>query len=171
MSIQVQLKRGVLANRPTLASGELYFATDSQQIAVGSAPVRFCPVVAVQDLTAQSAGLAALTIFTPTLTGFFRVSTRLKCTRAATTSSTLGGVTIGYTDGDDATIVSRVMGLWPTTGLVVAASSTANTAATQLDGSIVIYAKSGVSVNITIGYASSGTTTMQYSCHTRVEAL
>lgn len=35
MAIQIQVKRGVLANRPSLASGELYYATDTGQLFVG----------------------------------------------------------------------------------------------------------------------------------------
>lgn len=38
MAIQVQVKRGVLANRPVLASGEFYFATDTNQLFVGPTP-------------------------------------------------------------------------------------------------------------------------------------
>lgn len=36
MAIQIQIKRGVLANRPTLAAGEFYFATDTQQLYLGT---------------------------------------------------------------------------------------------------------------------------------------
>lgn len=39
MAIQVQVKRGVLANRPALASGEFYFATDTNQLFVGPTPI------------------------------------------------------------------------------------------------------------------------------------
>jgi hypothetical protein len=38
MAIQIQVKRGVLANRPSLASGELYYATDTDQLFIGSVP-------------------------------------------------------------------------------------------------------------------------------------
>ena len=36
-NVQVQILRGVVANIPTLATGELYFATDTKQLWVGSA--------------------------------------------------------------------------------------------------------------------------------------
>lgn len=35
MAIQIQVKRGVVANRPTLQDGEFYFATDTGQLYVG----------------------------------------------------------------------------------------------------------------------------------------
>jgi hypothetical protein len=38
MAIQVQLKRGALANRPSLASGEAYWATDTNQLFIGPTP-------------------------------------------------------------------------------------------------------------------------------------
>jgi Major tropism determinant N-terminal domain len=171
MSIQVQLKRGVIANRPTLASGELYFGTDTQQLAVGTAPVVFAPMIATQNLTAQAAAIAATTLFTPAVTGFFRISITLKITRAATTSSTLGGSTLGYTHGDDSVVVSQAVGFISTAGNLLTLNNTANTTATVLNGSVVIYAKAGVAVTHAVAYASSGATTMQYSVHTRVESL
>jgi hypothetical protein len=38
VAIQIQVKRGVLANRPALASGEFYWATDTNQLFVGPTP-------------------------------------------------------------------------------------------------------------------------------------
>ena len=43
MSIQVQVKRGVLANRPALATGEFYYATDTAQLFVGPSPTLIGP--------------------------------------------------------------------------------------------------------------------------------
>ena len=43
MSIAVQVKRGVLANRPVLSSGEFYYATDTSQLFVGPAPTLVGP--------------------------------------------------------------------------------------------------------------------------------
>lgn len=39
MAIAIQHKRGVAANRPVLAAGELYYATDTGQLWVGPTPV------------------------------------------------------------------------------------------------------------------------------------
>lgn len=38
MAIQIQVKRGTLANRPSLAAGEFYWATDTLQLFVGPTP-------------------------------------------------------------------------------------------------------------------------------------
>jgi hypothetical protein len=43
MSIAVQVKRGVLANRPALVAGEFYYATDTAQLFVGPTPTLIGP--------------------------------------------------------------------------------------------------------------------------------
>jgi hypothetical protein len=43
-SMQIQVKRGPLANRPVLAAGELYYATDTAQVYVGPTPTLVGPV-------------------------------------------------------------------------------------------------------------------------------
>ena len=42
-NVQIQVIRGVLANRPVLASGEFYYATDTQQLFVGPTPTLVGP--------------------------------------------------------------------------------------------------------------------------------
>lgn len=43
MAIQIQVKRGVLANRPVLVAGEFYYATDTGQLFIGATPVELAP--------------------------------------------------------------------------------------------------------------------------------
>lgn len=125
---------------------------------------------ATVDLTAQTAVVAATTIYTPAATGMFRISSYLKVTTAATTSSTLGGVTITFTDGTDSVAQSYQLYGLDATGTLVA-SSTSNSTSNPVQGSIVIYAKTGVAIKYAIGYASSGVTPMAYEAHLKVEAL
>ncbi len=42
-NLQLQVIRGILANRPALASGEFYYATDTQQLFVGPTPTLVGP--------------------------------------------------------------------------------------------------------------------------------
>jgi hypothetical protein len=42
-NVQIQVVRGILANRPALASGEFYYATDTQQLFVGPTPTLVGP--------------------------------------------------------------------------------------------------------------------------------
>lgn len=126
--------------------------------------------VATVDLATQGAAIGATTIYTPTATGSFRVSCYLQVTRAATTSSTLGTVTITYNDGDGNVAQSVVMALENAAG-ATATSATTNTTATNLNGEMYIYARTGVAIQYAIGYASSGATSMQYAAHLKVEAL
>lgn len=174
MSATIQVKRGVLANRPALASGEFYYSTDTNQVSIGPTPTFVgSPVVAVQNLTGLAAVKAATTLFTPAVTGLFRISCVLKITTAATTSCTLGGaggVVVTYTDGDGSLALSQTMGMRNNAG-AAGINATTNSTATQINGDMYLYAKAGVSVTFTAGYASTGATSMVYSCHMRVEAL
>lgn len=43
MAVQIQTKRGLLVNRPALAAGEFYYATDTAQLFVGPAPILVGP--------------------------------------------------------------------------------------------------------------------------------
>lgn len=43
MALQIQIKRGVAANRPALLSGELYYATDTNALYVGPTPTLIGP--------------------------------------------------------------------------------------------------------------------------------
>ncbi len=124
------------------------------------------------DLTAQTAAKAATTIYTPTATGMFRISVYLQVTTAASVSSVLGGaggVVITYNDGDGNVAQSDTVALATTAG-AIAINAAGNTTATNLTGSIVIYAKTGVAIQYAIGYTSSGTA-MQYAAHLKLEAL
>lgn len=127
--------------------------------------------LATVDLTAQTAAKTATTIYTPTATGLYRISIYEQVTTAGTTSI-LGGATgtvITYTDGDGSVAQSNTVAMESTTGTVVTTSAT-NTTATNLTGSIVIYAKTGVAIQYAIGYTSTGTV-MQFAAHLKVEAL
>ena len=119
----------------------------------------------------QSAAIPATTLYTPTKTGRYRISVYAQVGRAATTSSTLGPVTITYTDGTNAQVAqSVVVGCQDTTGARVT-STTTNTANAMLIGEIYIRALTGVAIQYAIGYASSGATTMLYDAQLTCEAM
>lgn len=160
--------RGVDANRPTLSDGEFYFATDTKRLFHGSVPNRIPVQAAVADITAKAAAITATTLLTPSVTGLYLISAYLKVTTAATTSSTLGGITITYTDGTDSVAQSQVMALQTQAG-AIATTNTGNTTASKLSGILVIYAKTGVAIQYAIAYASSGSTAMQYEAHLAIE--
>lgn len=172
MSIQVQTKRGVLANRPALVAGEFYWATDTSQLFVGPTPTKIVPVIASVDLTGQSAAKPTTLLFTPAVTGFFNIAVALKVTTPAGTSCTLAGasgVVVTYTDGDGSVAMTQVLAMMGAGGAMLINNSTNNTL-NQINGNMCIFAKAGVAVNYAIGYTSAGTA-MQYSAHIRVKAL
>lgn len=132
--------------------------------------------LATVDLATQAAAISTTTVYTPAATGLFRISVYLQITRAATTSSILGGTTgvlITYTDGDGSVAQSVNVPLFKqdSTLLVTATGNTTNTTATNSQGSLVIYAKTAVAIQYAVGYTSVGATTMQFAAHLKVEAL
>lgn len=125
------------------------------------------------NLVTQSAAKTATTIFTPATTGMYRISIYLQVTRAASTSSVLGGtsgVVITYNDGDGNVAQSDTIALMSAAGTIVTTSAT-NTTATNLAGTIPIYARTGVAIKYAIDYTSVGTTAMQYSAHIVTERV
>lgn len=143
--------------------------TEYNNIATVSAGVP--AIYGEQNLTAQTAAVAATTLYTPAATGMFRIVVTLKVTTAATTSSTLGAVTITYTSGDGSVAQSQVMLLSTAAGAAATTSTTNSTTTSTLSGVLIIHAVTGVAIQYAIGYASVGATAMQYSAHLKVEAL
>lgn len=126
------------------------------------------------DLTGQTAALTNSALYTPTVTGMYRVTYYAKVTTPGT-SSVLGGTTgfvLHYTDGTDS--VAQNLTLLETsqlgTTLVIGTGNTTNTTATIIYGTVMVYAKTGVALTYNLGYSSTGTT-MQYEVHVKVEAL
>lgn len=120
------------------------------------------------NLTSQSAAISATTLYAvpAASTGMFRVSWVATVTRAATSSSTLGGsggFQIIYTDADDSVVKTSLT--------ANSITSTANTTATTVSGCLVCYAKASTNLQYQFGYTSSGVTTMQYNLHIKVEPI
>lgn len=63
MAIAIQIKRGVLANRPAILDGEFYYATDTKQVFVGSVPTLVGSLTnqSTADQTINAATTALLT--------------------------------------------------------------------------------------------------------------
>lgn len=134
--------------------------------------------VATVDLTTQGAAISATTLYAVPAggAGIYRISWVATVTRAATTSSTLGGAAgfqILYTDNDDSVVKTSAAAGAPSAGVNQAYSQTnqGNTTASQVSGSIIVNAKASTNIQYQFGYTSSGATTMQYNLHIRLEAL
>lgn len=114
-------------------------------------------VVGTVSLTTQGAAITATAVpFTPT-GGLYRVSTYIRLTRAATTSSSLT-VTMAWTDGG-------VACSWAGTAL------TGNTTATLEGACRPIRCDAGTSITYAVAYASVGATSAQFALDVRVEEM
>jgi hypothetical protein len=121
------------------------------------------------DLLAQTAAVTTTTIFTPAISGRYAIYITLKITTPAATSSTLGAVTLAFTDPDDSVAQTQVCGLMAMAG-TIATTSGLNSTVAKLTGVIIVNAKAGVAITWAIAYASSAANTMQYSAHAIVRA-
>ena len=117
--------------------------------------------LATVDLTAQviSIGLTTLYSIPAQKAGMYRISFYSKVTRAATSSSGLGGLTIRWTDPD---AVAQSFS---------SANNTGNSTTSYIQNTVIIYCKASTNITYSMGYASSGATAMQYNLHIKVEAL
>jgi hypothetical protein len=128
---------------------------------------------ATVDLVGQTTAITTTTLYTPTITGLYRISVYEKVTTAAGSSSSLGGANgtvIGWTDGTDSVSQSITMALSTRPG-GISTISVGNATITSLNGQCVIYAKSGVAITYAIDYTSSGSPVMAYEAHIKLEAL
>jgi hypothetical protein len=161
-SLPYQSGAGVTAMLAAGSSGQVLQSVGS------TAPVWTfkTPVQASVNLTTQAANVAVTTIVgASTLAGLYSVSIYMGVTQAATSSSTLPDITIGWTDADTSVVRS----------MQVTAGNSGNTTSTSTNGDVVINAKAATNITYTIGgnqaYASSGATAMQYACHIRLQYL
>lgn len=125
------------------------------------------------NLTGQTAAKTTTTMFTPGSDGMYRISVYLQVTTAASTSSVLGGATgvvIQFQDGYGNITQTDTVALATTAG-AIAINAAGNTTATNLHGSIEIYAKASGAITYAIGYTSVGVTPMQYAARLMIEAL
>jgi hypothetical protein len=119
-------------------------------------------VVARYDVATQGANIAAVTLFTPVVSGWYRIDSQEVLTRAATASSTLPSVSLTYTDADSSTVQIDQ----------ISASTATNTLGVCPTGSITFYAKVGTVIQFsTAAFASSGATSMQYALHVILEQI
>jgi hypothetical protein len=126
---------------------------------------------ATVDLTAQTTALGPTSLINPPLTRMYRISAYLKVTTVDATSSTLGPLTIAYTDGTDSVAQSNVMLMPDETGTGLGTTNVGNTTTSTLNGSMIVWVAAGSPITYAIGYASNVPGTMAYEAHLKLEAM
>jgi hypothetical protein len=123
------------------------------------------------NATAQTAAIGTTTLYAvPASAGQYRVSWNAKVTTAATTSSTLGALTIVYTDPDD--VVQTITCGAQTNAGAIATTSAGNSTTTVLLGlEMLLNCKASTNITYAFAYASSGATPMAYNVHIVLERL
>lgn len=135
--------------------------------AVGGLPIMYSGGgITSATLVANVGSFTAAALANATVGNLIRVSFNMFVNRAATVSSTLPDIKFSWTDNDTNTAMTQSF---------TAASPSANTPGTGVQGSFLIVLKSGTFLTAQTGsataYASSGATAMQYSLYVRSENL
>lgn len=122
------------------------------------------------DLTAQGAAVGTTTLYSVPASGAdqYRLNWNAKVTRAASSSSTLGALTIVYTDPDG--VAQTITAAAQIAAGTIATTSTGNSTTTVLLGmSLLLNAKASTNITYAFAYASAGATSMQYNLHLTLE--
>jgi hypothetical protein len=123
------------------------------------------PNIAVKmDLTAQAGDILSGSLYSVpvNLAGLYRVSVYAVVTRAASSSSTMPAVVVGWTDNDSGVVENATVG----------AAITANTAGANLSGVFLLSAKAGSNITVAqTGYLSTGVVSMQFALRVRLVYL
>lgn len=125
--------------------------------------------LATKDLVTQGAAVSSVLLYNVPATqgGLYQIRFYLKVTRAATTSSVLGALTITFTDATDS-VAQSVVALGGTQAGVAGTTNTGNATVSVLQGILTVNAKAGTAINLAIAYTSVGATTMQFEAHLEV---
>lgn len=126
--------------------------------------------VATVDVAGQTAAIVTATLYAVPASGAgqYRLNWNAKITTAGTTS-TLGSLTIVYTDPDGVAVTITAPA--SIAAGTIATTSTANTTGTVLLGlPLLLNCKLSTNITYAFAYASTGTA-MQYNAHLRLESL
>ena len=114
----------------------------------------------VLDGLNQNAAVPQTVIATPTISGIYLVTLYMRAATPSTgtgATSTMGPVTVYFTCADCNVPVQLITGLLLQDGTFSPTNSN-NSVNTSLCGSVLVNAKAGTTISISIGYASSGLT-------------
>jgi len=137
--------------------------------ALGSSP----SVVTTFDAAAQNASIGSTALFTSiSAKALYRISLHARVTTAAGVSSTLGPVTVSWTDaqlGAQSSIIGTFNSADGST--IAGGAASGNLTTSKLSGVLNVDPAPSTPVTFTVGYASNPANAMQYAVHLRVELL
>lgn len=127
------------------------------------------------DLTAQTAAITTTTLFSVITVGQYLVTWDAKVTTAATTgaaTSTLGAVTIVYTD-PDSTVVTLTAPATISAGTIATSNSANSTTSTGvlIGLPLLLNCKAATNITYSVAYLSNTAAQMAYNFHAKCQAL
>jgi len=128
-------------------------------------------LIALVDRTAQTAAIGTTNLLAsvPT-TGQYRLSWNAKVTTVDPGSSTLGALTITYTDADN-TVQTITMLAQDAAGNAVTTNTGNLTTSVLLGNTHMLNARSGTAIQYAFAYASGTPATMAYNVHIKLESM
>jgi pectate lyase-like protein len=158
---------GVTTISPTAASlGGKITSYNGVSTVSGGIPAE----VATVDLTAQTAAIGTTTLYAVPAAGQYRLSWNAKITTAAGTSSTLGPLTISYTDPDGVAITTTVPAALNGGAPTTTGQTTNNTGTVLIGLPLMLNCKAGTNITYSFAYASNAAAAMNYNLHLKLEA-
>ncbi len=163
---------------PQICTAQLTISGATQGV---SASFSVCPSLAISpiggassfDASAQTAAIGSTPLFTSISSkSLYRISMHARVTTAAGTSSTLGPVTVSWTDAQLGA-QSSIMGNFNSAdgSTIAGGAASGNLTTTKLSSVLNIDPAPSTNVTFTVGYASSPANAMNYAIHIRVELL
>lgn len=128
------------------------------------------PVIVSVNLTAQTATIGTTTLLAVTIAGQYLLSWNAKVTTAAGASSTMGPLTIAYTD-PDGVVLTLTTSAQNVPGAIVSATALNTTQALLLGLPMLLNCKAGTNITYAMTYLSNPAAAMNYNLHIRLEAL
>jgi hypothetical protein len=128
-------------------------------------------LIALVDRTAQTAAITTTNLLAsvPT-TGQYRLSWNAKVTTPDGASSTLGALTITYTDADN-TVQTITAAAQSKNGVIETSDTGNSTTAVLLGVPMMLNARSATAIQYAMAYASGTPATMAYNLHIKLESL
>jgi len=121
-------------------------------------------------LTAQTASIGTTTLFAVVTAGEYLLTWNSKVTTAAGVSSTLGPLTIVYTDPDS--VVQTITAAAQIAAGTIATSSTGNSTTTVLLGiPLLLNCKASTNITYAMAYASNAASAMNYNLNIKLAGV
>jgi hypothetical protein len=127
-------------------------------------------IAAQADFITQSAAITTTTILTTIAAGQYRLTWDAKVTTAGSVTSTLGALTVVYTDPDAVAQTITCGALVPAGTVATTVANGSTTTGNLIGVPIMLNCGAATVISIAFGYAANAANSMIYNLHVKLEA-